>query len=561
MSVNQNQLEKLIKSLEKSKSYLGKKVEFEPSYSNLIKTLNLKIDFLKKNSKPTIKLVSASAALASNLKNDSEANSQLRSLYHFEAVSPIKNIVSIAKNCSVIFLIYRSDQQVAEHHGRLINLAVQKNIGLFILVKQHKSNCSLDTIAEYFTSQEYLAISQFLLSKNCFLNFDLYQQFLIDRAPVLRNEFVQQYNQDIVGKIEQYFKTEKNIGWRKIKQVKQKCLLDRGIKDYQQQVLTKTLNNISQQQRQKILYIKQKINHSRGDNLNLFIPDSWMFEIQQIINRSQVKLVKEGSKTYLYLTVKNSDIIEHQDPKSLTYQPQPPPTEYIHSYILGKYQRQVTNTLIDQWSQINYVYGEGGLNAFVEQANEQLAAITLLEASEKESYTINLDSEPFPELDLAKIVNSACLKTNSRIEFDYNYTQSSWFKLLISVFIGTSIYLVTKLYFGTGKYIGFFILIFQIINICTGQSIRRVKLKSSQKELQRTVANRYQVLIRLIVEQLTQTLITSLDERNKRYQKNIDAIANIAQDKLNKIQQDRNQYQLRKDDLNRDLAKIKSWLN
>ena len=561
MSVNQNQLDKLIKSLEKSKSYLGKKAEFEPNYNNLIKTLDSKIDFLKRNSKLTIKLVSASAALASNLKNDSEANSQLRSLYHFEAVSPVRNIARIAQNCSVIFLIYRSDQKVVEHHNRLINLAVQKNIGLFILVIQHKSSCSSDTIAECFASQEYLDKNQFLLFKSCFLNFDLYQQFLIDRAAILKDKFIQQYAQNIIMEVEQYFKTEKTIGWRKIKQVKQKCLLDRGIKDYQQQVLTKTFNNISQQQRQKILYIKQKINQSRGDNLNLFMPDSWMFDVQQIIDRSQVKLVEEGSKTYLYLTVKNSDTIEHQDYKSLTSQPQPPPTEYIHSYILGKYQLQVTNTLIDQWSQINYVYGDGGLDAFVGQTNEQLAAITLLEASEKESYTINLDSEPFPELDLAKIVNSACLKTNSRIEFDYNYTQSSWFKLLISVFIGTSIYLVTKLYFGTGKYIGFFILIFQIINICTGQSIRKVKLKSSQKELQRIVANRYQVLIRLIVEQLTQTLITSLDERNKKYQGNIDAIANIAQNKLNKIQQDRNQYQLRKDDLNRDLAKIKSWLN
>jgi hypothetical protein len=550
MESNINQLDKLVNSLKKSKHYLRQKVEVEASYSNLINQLDLKIELLKNNSKPTIKLISCSTALASTLKEHSEANPELRSLYVFETIFCLKDISVITNHCSVIFLIYQAHQKVTERHQKLVDIAAKRNISLFILVEQNKSNNSDKTLTKWLEFQKYIKINDSLLPINNFFNLDnhqqinLYQQFLIERVAIFQNNMIQQNWQEIVEDIEHFFKTEKNTNWRKIQEVKHKYLQAKGIHDYQQNLLKKVFNQIKQQQQQKILDLKQKINQSRSDYLNLFMPDSWMFEIQDIIQLSKIKLEKQTAATYLYLTVKNGN---HR--------------EYIDSYILSLYQQKVTETLNSQWSNINYVYANGGLNKLIEQVNQKLATITLLETSEIDSSKVDLNLEPLPELDLAKIIDADCLKLNSRMIFDYDYTQSSWFKLLISVLIGSGIYLVTKLYSGTGKYIGFFILFFQIINLLTGQSIRKTKLKNCQKELQRNVSNKYQILIRLIVEQLIQTLIISLEQKNQQYQENIDAIADFAYSKLDQIKQDINQYQLRKESLQQDLQKIKSWFD
>lgn len=544
--LSNNQLEKLVDSLEKSKNYLNQKVALEPSYANLINTLNLRIATLKNNQKLTIRLISSCVTLGSKLKNYSEANPNLRSLYSFETISSLKNISAITNNCSVIFLIYKSHQKVTERHRRLIDVAIKKNISLFILVEQNQFNNSCLTLIEWSESQEGIKVDKFLLPLNNFFNFNnhqhlvLYQQFLIKQVAIFKNNL----NKQNIAEIEQFFKTEKQINWRVIQQVKHKYLQDRGVHDYQQNLLKKTFNQIKQQQQQKNLELKQEIHQSRSYYLNLFMPDSWMFEIQDIIQLSKIKLEPETTATYLYLTVENGN--NH---------------EYIHSYILSLYQQKVTAALNFQWAKINDIYADGGFNQLVEQANKKIATITLLESTEIESLTLNSNLELLPELDLAKIIDYNCLKINSRMLFDYDYTQSSWFKLLISVLIGFSIFLITKLYFGTGKYIGFFILFFQIINLLTGQSIRKTKLKNCQKELQRNVINKYQILIRSIVEQLIQTLIVSLEQKNQQYQKNIDAIADFTQAKLDKIKQDINQYQLRKDNLEQDFQQIKSWFD
>ena len=60
---------------------------------------------------------------------------------------------------------------------------------------------------------------------------------------------------------------------------------------------------------------------------------------------------------------------------------------------------------------------------------------------------------------------------------------------------------------------------------------------------------------------MTQTLIVSLDKKNREYQIQINAIAQLAQEKLDQIQQDINQHQLRKNQLESDRIKIKTWLN
>ena len=164
-------------------------------------------------------------------------------------------------------------------------------------------------------------------------------------------------------------------------------------------------------------------------------------------------------------------------------------------------------------------------------------------------------------MDLAKFIDSSCLKTNSRILFDYSFTQSSWFRLLISVLVGTGIYLITKLFFGTGKFIGFVILIFQAINLLIGQDIRTIKLKQHKNELKRTVEIKYQNLIRLLVDKVIQTLIISLEQENQLYQQQIDAIATRINAQLKCIQQTINHHKTRINNLKQDQTQILSWFD
>ncbi|MGL6343065.1 MAG: hypothetical protein ACRC80_28495, partial [Waterburya sp.] len=169
---------------------------------------------------------------------------------------------------------------------------------------------------------------------------------------------------------------------------------------------------------------------------------------------------------------------------------------------------------------------------------------------------LTLITQVQPSLDLIQIIDIHCLKNQTRMLFDYNYTQSSWFRLLIAGLIGLGIYLVTKLYLGTGKYIGFFILIFQIINLLTGQNIKKLKIKQHQKELKRIVDNKYQNLIRIIVDKLIQTLIDSLELQGKLYQQQIEAIVTGSATKSKTNPTIINQQQVRINNLQQDQEKI-----
>lgn len=550
MVFDNSQLETLVESLEKSRAYLIEKSKSEPSYEKLVDRFDKKIKFIQENRKLHIKLVSTSSDLVLKLKSKSETSSILRPLCDFEAIFPFKNIPEIVKNCNAIFAIFQSDQIVTQHHRKFIDIVRRKGIDLFILVVKSESNNPNQTLAEYLESQNVLEGDYFSLPINVFFDLDnqqsieSYQQMLVERITILQNKFIQDNYRNILSDIECFFDSENITIWRAIKQIKERYLQGREIQNYQQQVLTRTFGKINQEKQNKILYIKQKINQSKSEYLNPFLPNSWIFELQQIVEESQVKLEKEKNNTYLYPIVQKSDR-----------------SEYFHSYILNLYQQQIIDVLESQWSKINYAYADGGLDVFISEANHKIRTISILEYSEIESPKITLDLEPFPELSLNNIIDSHCLQANSKLVFDYNYTQSTWFKLLMSASIGITIYLVTKAYFGEGKYIGFFILFVQVINIFTGQSVKKTKLKSHKKELQRILNNKYQTLARLVVEQMTQTLIVNLDHKNREYQIKINAISELAQEKLNQIRQDINQHQLRKKQLENDQIKIRTWFD
>ena len=309
---------------------------------------------------------------------------------------------------------------------------------------------------------------------------------------------------------------------------------------YYRQQLEQISHRIRPEKQQLTTRIKQNINYLKLDLLNPFITESLMFTVRQIIDLATVKVVPEAEVTYLYLTVNNSV-----------------KARYIHDYVIELCQQRIEEIIAFQWSQIEDVYG-GGLNSLIAKVNDELKTITNLVDSENSFFVL---PSRHPSLDLTELIDLDCLKANSRIVFDYHFTQSSWFRLLISVVIGLGIYLLTLMFLGSGKYIGLVIVIFQIVNLITGQNHKKVKLKQHSKELKRLVDRQYQILVRLVVDKLVQTLITALERQTKLDCHELEqAIAN-ARAKSERANSAIAQNQAEIDTLQQQRAKILSWLD
>ncbi|MEM8831429.1 MAG: hypothetical protein AAGE96_19015 [Cyanobacteria bacterium P01_G01_bin.19] len=547
-SENQNQLNQLIISFKQIIQCLEQKIASESSYVELIEFFRQKTNFLTKNERLKVKLVSRSADSVLKLQTASKDNAQLRSLYDFEAIAPFKHLNQIVRDCSLIVIIFQSERIISEHQLKLIELAQAQQVDVTVLVEQSESTESQQTFASYLKQQKHSDIKQLLLTKSFFApsdhaNMDRYQRFLLDCRDALTKKLVSQHLKEAQDKIELIFNREKNYNWQQVKQIESRYLKSNKVHEYRQRILIKKFNSIERLQQQKSQAFRQEINQLKKQYLNIFMPDSWLFQLQEIISNAELKSESEKDQTYLYLTVAQGDR-----------------REYLHSYILNLYQQQIDEVLDSQWANISCLYGDGGLAKFVKEANQKISELELWKSSDLASPTLDFSTTPSPKLDIAEIVDLHTLKLQSKLLFDYNYTQSSWFKLLMSGLIGMGIYLVTKLYSGTGRYIGFFILIFQIINIVTGQSLKQAKLKSHQKELRRMVNSKYQTLARLVVEQIAQTLILSFEAENKKYQAALDDISELAETRLAEIKQKIEGYQTRSNQLEQHRVKINSWL-
>ncbi|BAZ45707.1 FHA domain containing protein [Chondrocystis sp. NIES-4102] len=533
--------QQLIDDLKRSEDYLAQKVNTNPNYHDLIKIITVGREKLQTPYKPLIKLVSPSVDLVEKFRVKIEANEILRSLYYFQVVSPIQQVFEIVKNCQIICLIYNSQHNIKPHHQELIDLAKQQDIYILVVVISSNIDHPDNILAQWQAAQQYPIDQQSVFtinfsSLNNGENLDVYYKVLIDLSQKIKISPQEHIINNITNEIENFFKQETNKIKQTIKQLKENStpeLLSASQADVRQ-----VFNNLRQEIQQLLRNIKQDIQQSKGEYLNPFLPYSWMFLMQKNLELSQVKIVAEKQELYLDLVIHNGKN-----------------TEYFHSYILNFYQTQVLASLESQWEKINYQYGDGGLQTLIHKINSELENLRSLYLDPINLPKFNLHTQPKSQLDLNQIINSNCLKEHTRITFDYNYTQSNWFRLIISILIGLIIYLVTD------KYIGFFILIFQLINLLTGQNIKQLKLRQHQKELKRTVDNKYQVLLRLIVEQLSQTLINDLESHIQLYQQQIDTLANQLQGQSEDNKTKINQYKSNINNLLQDQAQILNWLN
>ena len=519
--------------IEQINGYLVREAEAE--FCELIESVNSQRDRIS-TAKPVVKIVSPSATLADNFRKKNLANSQLRSLYEFQAISSISKIQQIIQDCDLICFIYFFKNSINKQHQKLIELARKNNIGSFLLVRQPNDNIQNANLSSWLKAQDCW-LDEVQLPLDDFINLNRHsdintcQQLLLRSLESIEDRFIARHQQALKTLIEVFFEG-------KIASLEPfNPLLDRPPHYYRQQ-LEQISNRVRPEKQQLTTRIKQNINCLKFDLLNPFVTESLIFAVRQIIDLAAIKVVPEAEVTYLYLTVNNSA-----------------KARYIHDYVIELCQQKIEEIISFQWSQIKYVYG-GGLDSLIAKVNDELKTLTGLIDSENDFFVL----PRHPSLDLTELIDRDCLKANSRIVFDYHFTQSSWFRLLISMVVGLGIYFITWMLLGSGKYIGLMIVIFQIVNLITGQSPKKVKLKQHSKELKRLVDRQYQILVRLVVDKLVQTLIIAV-ERHKLDPNELEtAIANtrIKLEQSNSaIAQERSKIDI----LQQQRAKILSWLD
>ena len=524
----------LIARIERVNSYLATGSEFD----ELIENLKLKGDRLN-TAKPVVEIVSPSPPLANNFKQKNLANSQLRSLYKFQVTTSVNKIQQIIQHCDLICFIYYFKHKISKQHQQLIELARQKNIGLILLVRQPNENVRDASLSGWLEAQDCSLDEVLLLDSFIDLNQqDIdYQQLLWQSQASIENRFIARQVQNLKTIIEDFF-------YYKIASVRQEKFFDPSSDKpphYYRQQLEQILNSTRQEKQQFLTKTKQNINYLKFDLLNPFITESLMFTVRQIIDRATIKVVREAEVTYLYLAVDNSVR-----------------ARYIHDYVIELCQQRTKEIIAVQWSQINQVYSEGGLHYLISKIDEELKNITNLVV---ENNFLLLPNRQPPNFNLAEFIDIDCLKANSRIVFDYNFTHSSWFRLLISVLVGLGIYFVTWIFLGSGKYIGFAIIIFQIVNLITGQNPKKARLKQHSKELKQLVNRQYQTLVRLVVDKLVQTLNTALERETELYWNKLDTAIAAAKVKLERSSSAIAKNKAKIDELQQQKAKVLSWLD
>ncbi len=530
----------LIEQLEQANQYLAAKIEQEPNYSNLINQLQ-QIAATLPQKKPIIKIASNSPPLANRLKQIAEASIQLPSLYTLQILPNNRDIKEVIKHCELICFIYDSQQAIAY----LDELLTQNySIERLVLVTDSYSPTKAEpqTIADWLSKSGVNSKDGLLLPFNNYfaldseLDFNHLEQYLVDLLATAENRLFQRLIRQINFKTGQYFAAEKAAIWQDINQ--QKDLYTNGERlDLFKQKINQVNQQINQEQQQVFRKIKQKVNQLRLELGNPFLPHSLINPLQQVIEQSQTKLVRSEGETYLYLIVEKSDYITS-----------------IHTYIADTCQKKLDALLTSQWHLIDNVYGDGGLNKLLSLIIQELQIVDHLYDSE-----IEIVSGDRSRFDISKTVCVSTLETNSRLVFDYHFSQSSWFKLFISTLLAIAIYLVSKIFWGTGRFFGFFILIFQIMNLLTGQDIKALKLKQQTKELKRIVDHKTQALVRLLIERFVQDLIINLDDENQLYKQQVEEIVRGANLKLDEIKQAIEQQKLRIDSLKQDRTKILSF--
>lgn len=526
--------------------YLARQAETESDYIELIESLNLVREF-DITSKPVVKILSPSATLAENFTAKNLNDFQLRSLFEFQVVLPSDNLRQIVQNCDLICPIYYFKHRIPQHHLRAIELARHNNLNVILLVRQPDTRSENTSLADWLAARDCSFDSGVQFPLDNFIDLDnsqhlnICQQQFVRLWASARRRFELRINLEYQSVIRDFFNLKLLCLRQEIEQMKDSYVRKKS--NFCQQQIRVTIERYKREKQQIITAIKQDINCSKSDLVNPFQADSLAFMVQQLIYFSQVKIVRETDNTYLYLTRDDSAA-----------------AEYIHDYILELCQQKLDEMIISQWERINCICVKYNLPAMIDWLHRELSYISPQLGLEAELPLASFSQESGPSLDLKQTIDPDCLKLNSRIVFDYHFTQGSWFRLGISVLVGLGIYLFTWIYFGSGKYIGFIMVFFQIINLITNQNVKTVRLKQHSKELKRIVDAKYQSLVRQVIDKFTQTTIATIDREAQLERAKLEKAIAIIREELPQPQQTIDRHQTKIEFLKQDRDKILAWI-
>ena len=341
-------------------------------------------------------------------------------------------------------------------------------------------------------------------------------------------EFKQQANRTI----NRYFEGEKRTVWQNINRRKYVYLSGKN-SEHIQQIINQLPHRCNRLAQNYLRVFKQYNNQNKLNIVNPFSSNSLMYRVQNAIQEAEVIDEKKQHKTYLRLVLKNKIY-----------------TEAIHTYVMNVCQQSLNDWLTDEWQNIENNYNGGGLNKLQQQLQLEIQPLANL----CRDITIT-QSTIEPSLQLNDYICLSALENNSQIPFDYHYTQSTWFRLLVAIIIGTIIFILTERLFG------FILLFVQFVNLLTGQDARKIRLRQHTKEIKRILDGKYQFLIRFLVDKVAQDIAISLDNINQNYQEQIDIITQEASQKLQQIKQETASDREKIDELKKTHLKLQKILD
>lgn len=362
---------------------------------------------------------------------------------------------------------------------------------------------------------------------------------LIESLKSIQSQFIEsafdrspKFNQQANQAINRYCEREKQTVWQNINRRKDVYLSGQN-PEHIQQIINQLPHRCNRLAQNYLRVFKQYNNQNKINIVNPFSSNSLMYRVQNAIQEAEVIEEKTQQKTYLRLVLKNEIY-----------------TEAIHTYVMNVCQQSLADWLTDEWQNIKTNYNDGGLNKLQQQLQLEIQPLANL----CQDITIT-QSTIKPHLQLNDYICLSALENNSKIPFDYHYTQSTWFRLLVAIIIGTVIFILTKRLFG------FILLFVQLVNLLTGQDAKKVRLRQQTKEIKRILDGKYQFLIRFLVDKVTQDIAISLDNISQDYQEQIDSIIQEASKKLQKVKQEIIEDKEKIDELKKTHLKLQKILD
>jgi len=517
--------------LQRIKQYLAHKIGQGEEHNLLIQDLDsLATEAL--NYQPRVAIVGRQEEFLEKVKLVNQNFELLNSCCQFLTITLPYNLNRLLKDCDLVFLVVDSSKEIIPIEKKLVIKSQAINVTL-IVIDFNQSQTQIQSWLEqdssssinYFNFPDKFCEQSPLLSVQP--EYDNFLKILLADTIFPREAIFEENLKKMVNK---YFMQNKIKYWEEIKQQKQKFLLGDNHNQFQEKLrqLNPKVNKILQQ---NFKIIRQTLQESKQELVNPYVSTSFIYNIQQLICDSTVVQSRDNKEVYLNLVV-----IEAKHRKA------------IHRKVLELYQQRIDLWIEEQWKLLDQELNI--FNELREISDRELKFLYGLSEVE-----IDLPRIAQPVFYLDKYICPTTLSEINRTIFDYHYSQSAWFRIGIAIAVGAVFFLLTDRLFG------FIFLVFQIVNLLTGQSTKSIKLKQQTKELKRLADHKYQNLVKFIADKLIQDINIFLDKQLQLYQDIVNSYLQESNRNLAEIKQKNVFNQNKISELNQDQQNIMQIIN